>query len=101
MPPVHGGWQWAFPQHHRWGDAQSRQEVRHHLDPTLVQKAVRRAVLAAGTTKPAGCHTFRYSQWLRHVGLRPGKATHPLERGQDIGTIQELLGHSDLRTTMI
>jgi integrase len=71
------------------------------LDPTLVQKAVRRAVLAAGIIKPAGCHTFRHSQWLRHAGLRPDKATHLLERGQDIRTIQELLGHKDVRTTMI
>ncbi len=61
---------------------------------------MRRAVLAAGITNPAGCHSFRHSQWLRHAGLRPGKATHLLERGQTIRTIQELLGHSDMRTTM-
>ena len=78
-----------------------RQEGSHHLDPTLVQKAVRRAELPAGITKPAGCHTFRNSQWLHHAGLRPGRATHLLERGQAIRTIQELLGHSDVRTTMI
>jgi integrase len=99
------GWQRVFPQHHRWRVGQSRQEGRHHLDPTLVQMAVRRAVLAAGITKPAGGHSFRHSywllQWLRHAGLRPGKATHLLERGQTIRTIQELLGHSDVRTTMI
>jgi hypothetical protein len=48
------GWQRVFPQHHRWRDAQSRQEGHHRLDATLVQKAVRRAVLAAGIAKPAG-----------------------------------------------
>ena len=78
-----------------------RQDGRHHLDPTLVQKAVRKAVLAAGITKPADCHSFRHSQWLRHAGLRPGKATHLLERGQTIRTIQELLGHSDVRKKMV
>jgi hypothetical protein len=58
-------------------------------------------VLAAGIAKAAGSHSFRHSQWLRHAGLRPGKATLLLERGQTIRTIQELLGHSDVRTTMI
>ena len=82
-------------------DVQSRREGRHHLDPTLVQQAVRRAELPAGITKPADCHTFRHSPWLRHAGLRPSSATHLLERGQAIRTIQELLVHSDVRTTMI
>jgi site-specific recombinase XerD len=63
---------------------------RHHIDPSLVQKDVKRAVAEAGVTKAASCHTFRHSL-----------ATHLLERGQNILMTQELLGHQDVSTTMI
>ena len=84
------GWQWVFPQRNRWRDGASGKEGRHHLDQSVVQKAVKLAIRNAGLTKPASCHTFRHSF-----------ATHLLERGQDIRTIQELMGHADLNTTMI
>jgi site-specific recombinase XerD len=88
--PVEWGWQWVILQHHRWHNAVTGGQGRHHLDPSLIQKAVRRAVLASGIVTPAKCHTFRHSF-----------ATHLLERVQDIRTIQELMGHNDVNTTMI
>ena len=88
--PTQWGWQWVFPQEHRWRNAQTGEQGRHHVHPTLIQRAVGEAARTSGVTKHVGCHTLRHSF-----------ATHLLESGYDIRTIQELLGHKSLNTTMI
>jgi site-specific recombinase XerC len=78
------------PREKRWKNANTGEEGRHHTDESLVRKAVKEAVVKTGLIKRATCHTFRHSF-----------ATHLLEGGYDIRTVQELLGHKDVKTTMI
>jgi integron integrase len=84
------GWQWVFPASSHYLDPQTRKRYRHHLHESVIQKAVHEAVRRAGLAKPATPHSFRHSF-----------AAHLLEDGYDIRTVQGLLGHRDVRTTMI
>ncbi len=83
-------WQWVFPATRFYYHRETDQHRRHHLHESVLQRAMKQAVRRAGTPKHVTCHTFRHSF-----------VTHLLESGYDIRTIQELLGHKDVSTTMV
>lgn len=88
--PKEWGWQWVFPATCHYEMPETGERRRHHLHETVLQRAFKEARVKSGISKPAGCHTLRHSF-----------ATHLLEDGYDIRTVQELLGHYNVNTTMI